>query len=171
MYNFALVLAAILLFVPTAMGLPNKNSPALEISEKVPMIGLPDGIEVKAHVKLRGLNKKMFPVFLKAPGIWRKHGKNLVITSGLEGKHCKNSRHFVGMALDLRSLSLDRKARIQVRNELAGILGREYLVLMEHDHFHVEYNAPQSIGLLKTLRYPGLTFIQGDKAELAKGTP
>lgn len=171
MYNFALVLAAILLFVPTAMGLPNKNSPALEISKKISIIGLPDGIEVKPHVILRGLNKKMFPVFLKAPSIWRKHGKNLVITSGLEGKHCKNSRHFAGMALDLRSLNLDRNARIQVRNELAGALGREFWILMENDHIHVEYNPPQSFGLLKTLRYPGLTFIQGEKAELAKGTP
>ena len=171
MYNFALVLAALLLFVQPAMSQPNKYSPALEISKNDSIIGVPDGIEVKPRVILRGLNKKMLPVFLKAPDIWRKHGKNMVITSGLEGKHCKNSRHFAGMALDLRSLNLDRNARSQVRNELAGALGSEYWILMENDHIHVEYNPPQSFGLLKTLRYPGLTFIQGDKAELAKGTP
>jgi hypothetical protein len=171
MYNFALVLAALLLFVPPAMSQPNKNSPALEISNKVSIFGLPGGIQVKPRVILRGLNKKMFPVFLKAPDIWRKYGKNLVITSGLEGKHCKDSRHFVGMALDLRSLNLDRNARTQVRNELAGALGREYRIFMENDHIHVEYNPPQSFGLLKTLSYPGLTFIQGDRAELAKETP
>jgi hypothetical protein len=75
------------------------------------------------------------------------------------------------MALDLRSLNLDRNARTQVRNELAGALGREYRIFMENDHIHVEYNPPQSFGLLKTLSYPGLTFIQGDRAELAKETP
>jgi hypothetical protein len=171
MDNFALVLAAILSSVPPALSLPNKGSPALAISKKVPTIGLPDGIGVKPHVILRGLNEKMLPVFRKAPNIWRKYGKNLVITSGLDGKHCKGSRHYAGLALDLRSLNLKRNARAQVRNELAVALGHEFRVLMEDDHIHVEYDTPQNIGILQTLRGSRLTFRQVDKDELANETP
>jgi hypothetical protein len=166
-----LVLAAILSSVPPAMGLPNKGSPVLELSQKAPNIGLPDGIGVKHDVILRGLNEKMLPVFHKAPNIWRKYGKNLVITSGLDGKHCKGSRHYAGLALDLRSLNLKRNARAQVRSELAVALGDGFRVLMENDHIHVEYNALQNTGLQNTISHPALTSRLGDIVKLAKGTP
>ena len=112
----------------------------LNLKGQLTMAELLSKFEVKENVKLKGLDLKMYPVLSKALTVWQKYGKNIVITSALEGKHCKNSRHYAGLALDLRSRDIEKKYRVNIMQDLSNALGDDFLVLLEHDHFHVEFD-------------------------------
>lgn len=62
--------------------------------------------------------------------------EDLVITSGSDGKHAPNSRHYKGEAVDIRTSNLkDRAATI---DRLKRTLGPMFTVLDEGDHLHVQ---------------------------------
>ncbi len=62
--------------------------------------------------------------------------EDLVITSGTDGQHMANSRHYKGEAVDIRTSNLkDRAATI---GRLKAALGPLFTVLDEGDHLHVQ---------------------------------
>ncbi len=60
----------------------------------------------------------------------------LVITSGSDGTHNPNSRHYRGEAVDIRTRNLPNPEA--VRAQLAAALGPKFSVLNEGDHLHVQ---------------------------------
>jgi hypothetical protein len=106
--------------------------------------GTLDGVGIKPGVILRGLDERMYPAIREAQGIWLKFGGKLVITSGLDGRHVRRSRHYIGLALDFRSRDLAGAARHRVAQELRQALGEEFQVLVEKDHIHVQCDMPHS---------------------------
>lgn len=70
--------------------------------------------------------------------------EGLVITSGTDGQHSPNSRHYVGEALDLRSKSFSSvAARATFMGSLQQLLGPQFTVLLEDDggpneHIHIQ---------------------------------
>jgi hypothetical protein len=121
------------------------KKPLINLSRQDTHQSLFDKFETKENVNLNGLDEAMYPVLGKASIVWQKYGKKLVITSGLEGKHCKNSRHYLGLALDLRNRDLNKKDLFKILKELNIALGNDYQVLLESDHFHVEYDPVKRI--------------------------
>ena len=70
----------------------------------------------------------------------------VVVTSGNDGTHMKWSKHYEDKALDFRTghtwdppLMTDAEAHA-VRDELKGLLGMGFDVVLEKDHLHVEYD-------------------------------
>lgn len=67
----------------------------------------------------------------------------VVITAGTDGRHKKNSKHYTGDALDIRSKNVFEKKRFL---DLVSIrLGDGYQCFMEsertpNEHFHIEYD-------------------------------
>jgi hypothetical protein len=100
----------------------------------------PTAIATKKGVILHGLDARMFSAIHKARRIWIRHGKMLVVTSGLEGRHKKGSLHYVGLAVDLRSRDFVPTTRSQVTRELRRSLGDGFEVIGERHHIHVEYD-------------------------------
>ena len=96
------------------------------------------GLSVKPGVKLTGLRPEVIVALIAAQGLHP--SQNIVITSALEGKHMVGSKHYVGQAVDLRIHDLDRPAAIKWRNKLALALGKDYDVVLEDDHLHIEYD-------------------------------
>lgn len=83
-----------------------------------------------------------------AGSIWQAAGVDLEVTSVLDGKHMLGSFHYKGLAVDLRTNSIQgegRFAKVQkLRNDLAEALGEDFDVLLEdlglpNEHVHVEY--------------------------------
>jgi len=63
------------------------------------------------------------------------------ITSVIDGKHRPNSLHYSGLAFDLRTRHLKTEDGVKnVAAEIRGALGREYDVVVEKDHIHIEYD-------------------------------
>lgn len=130
------MLSAVLFSEPTlAMG----NELAM-VAGTHALLKSPTPIAVKKGVVLHGLDAKMHAAIHKAGRIWMRHGKMLVVTSGLDGRHKKGSLHYAGLAVDLRSRYFVPSIRKKVTRELQRSLGGEFQVIREKHHIHVEYD-------------------------------
>lgn len=64
----------------------------------------------------------------------------VVVTSANDGTHMQGSKHFTDDALDLRVWRLSRLDQTNVVAFLQITLGRDYDVVDERNHIHVEYD-------------------------------
>lgn len=69
-----------------------------------------------------------------------------VITSWMDGKHINGSKHFSGLALDFRTRILTESEKHRFTQALRDELGRDFDVVLESDHLHVEYDPKRSRG-------------------------
>lgn len=97
-------------------------------------------MKIKEGVRLEGVQTPMLFAALAADLIWSDHGKDLVITSGTDGKHSANSLHNCGRALDFRTNYFTVEQRKTVHGELKTALGGEFDVVLEETHIHCEYD-------------------------------
>jgi hypothetical protein len=74
-------------------------------------------------------------------GAYREKGLEAVITSTYEGNHIPSSLHYANLAVDIRC---PKENRARMKNVLANRLGKEYDVILEEDHIHIEYD-PKTI--------------------------
>jgi len=100
----------------------------------------PAGIAAKKDVVLHGLDSRMYSAIHKASRIWIRHGRMLVVTSGLDGRHKDGSLHYVGLAVDFRAKYFIPATRSNVTRELRRSLGDDFQVIGEKHHIHVEYD-------------------------------
>lgn len=98
-------------------------------------------------VNMGGLMPVMWHAIAIIDRFWMEHlGYPAVCTSACDGKHSPTSRHYQGMAIDLRTWD-DSRSGVQLgdkyRKELAIALQRElgdnFFVLNESHHFHVSF--------------------------------
>lgn len=69
-----------------------------------------------------------------------------VLTSGKDGKHKDDSLHYTGNAGDYRTRHLRDDARDRIVARIRRALGRDFDVILETDHLHIEYD-PKSPGV------------------------
>lgn len=106
-------------------------------------------MKIKDGVIMQGLQLEMRTVLQKADALWKKHGKELVITSALDGTHSAGSYHYFGYALDFRTRYFfdnvpqeqGQRTVMEIVKDLQAQLGDKYTVLFESTHIHVQYNA------------------------------
>jgi len=97
-------------------------------------------MRIKPGVILQGLKIEMRPALLAANKIWKAYGKELVITSALDGTHSPGSLHYYGYALDFRTHYFHDGIPDLVAKTLRKELGRNYDVVLHDTHIHVEYD-------------------------------
>jgi len=95
-------------------------------------------MKIKDSASLQGLQIEMRPVLIAADAIWKKHGKELVVTSGTDGAHSAGSLHYYGLALDFRTRYFDAETKALVAKELRNHLPSFYHVVDHDTHIHVE---------------------------------
>lgn len=98
-------------------------------------------IFIKPGVKLTGIKPEMcfaktaIDQCYESNGIYR-----CVITSGLDGVHKKHSKHYLGQALDFRTLDMDRTTAIKIVDMAQQRLGNDFDVILESNHIHCEFD-------------------------------
>jgi hypothetical protein len=98
-------------------------------------------IGAKPGVILKGIDRPvMTKALIAALEALEGAGKRLVVTSGLDGRHMKNSLHYQGRALDIRTRHIPPGERRPVRDRIAEALGDDYDVVLEKTHIHIEYD-------------------------------
>jgi len=98
-------------------------------------------MKIKPGVRVFGLRPEMVLALVICESIYRKHGVEVVITAGIEGKHKRGSFHYAGAAADIRIWNLPETVQpVSVRNEIADALGPDFDVVLESDHIHVEFD-------------------------------
>ena len=78
-----------------------------------------------------------FPIIVSA---YQELGYECVVTEGCGGTHSERSRHYDGLALDLRTNHMKADHRLELAVNLSTALGPEFDVVMESDHTHVEWD-------------------------------
>jgi hypothetical protein len=66
--------------------------------------------------------------------------KPCVVTSGSDGQHQKQSKHYTNEALDFRTRHLKLDELHTVVQAAKNTLGQHFDVVVESDHLHVEYD-------------------------------
>lgn len=73
-------------------------------------------------------------------------GKDLVITSGKEGKHVQNSFHYRGLALDVRTMDKEPEEQLLFLNVISfsapsrGVAVFDERTSSDEKHVHLEYH-------------------------------
>ena len=89
---------------------------------------------LKQGVSLDGARPELLNGLDRLDALWKTHGMELVVTSGMDGKHMTGSLHYKGLAADLR---------FPLRDEIKATLGPDWDVVWEKDHLHVELDRKQ----------------------------
>ena len=94
-------------------------------------------MKLKAGVNLENVSWVMFRAAVIAESVYRQYGTELVITSANDGTHGDKTLHHKGLALDLRTWTLNGRETM-VAQSLRNALGEDYDVILERDHVHIE---------------------------------
>ena len=98
--------------------------------------------------RIQGLQPVMWVVIIDAWYLWRfVFDQDLVWTAGTDSKHNGPSLHYVGYAVDLRTNTLTEEQRKHARDELADALGRDFDVVLEGNHMHIEFQPKHPINM------------------------
>ena len=113
-------------------------------------------LRIKEGVSIRGLQPQMFHAWNVAGEVYEEsHGVDCILTAGVDGKHGRGSLHYVGFAIDLRIRNLLPgwqltpelvEAAELVNIKLQNRLGFEYDVVLESNHFHIEFQPKNPVG-------------------------
>lgn len=98
-------------------------------------------LDLKPGVRAAGLKPEALLGILITHGVFQYAGLGLTITSITDGTHKRNSKHYSGMAFDIRTKDLPPHWTPQsIASLLVPHLGADYDVVIEVDHIHVEFD-------------------------------
>ena len=97
-------------------------------------------MRIKRGVKINGIRPEILLGLNVAESIWQRFGCELVVTSGLDGQHMTGSKHYSGLAADLRTRYFSEENKNKVALELIDALGDEFDVKIHSTHIHIEFH-------------------------------
>lgn len=92
---------------------------------------------LKPGVDISRLNRPIRRSLEKVDRIFAEHQEDLVITSTCAGNHSPSSLHYGNDAYDCRE---PKQAVIRILDRIRATLGQDYDIVVEQDHFHIEYD-------------------------------
>lgn len=95
-------------------------------------------IIIKQGVDVRGLHILMWDMLYDIEPFFKEMNLDLWITSALEGDHSLKSRHYSGLAVDIRSREL--RYPQDVYDRIKSVLHPAFDIVIEPTHFHLEYD-------------------------------
>lgn len=104
-------------------------------------------IQYKRGVIFENMHPYIYNAIPRIELIIKKYGVPLVITSGKDGIHIKDSLHYYGRAVDIRTRQIDVSNRNIFADKVLRTLldvHEGYDVLLKPTHLHVEFNFGRS---------------------------
>lgn len=101
---------------------------------------------IKPGVKILGLSNQAILGFIICAGVYEDFGLGeCIMTSATDGSHSRESLHYAGQAFDLRTRHVEQAKLQPAKTELQRRLGDDFDVILEGDHFHIEYQPKKGI--------------------------
>lgn len=97
-------------------------------------------LKFKTGVNIDDVHQKTYSAMMICCIIYSFYNLDCVVTSVKDGKHMAGSKHYIGKAFDLRIRQMTVYYRAQIFKKLKIALGKNYTVLLEKDHFHIQYD-------------------------------
>lgn len=89
-------------------------------------------------VKINELSEKLkgkLSLIEKAIKVIEGENYEMTITSAVDGKHMAGSKHYKGMAIDIRSRDMnDKKNVVRILNSVFW----RWIIILEKDHIHIQ---------------------------------
>ncbi len=96
-------------------------------------------MNLKPGVDMNGVQPEILDACAKIHYLMEQTGQ-FTITACLDGKHKTGSLHYKGLAVDIRSRHIPDAQKDSVLAAIKATLGRDYDVILEPTHFHLEYD-------------------------------
>ena len=99
-------------------------------------------LRFKSGIGVGGLHAEILWALDRARDVWEICAPGVAyvtVTSGRGGKHSLRSIHFMGLAVDLRRRDLSEAEVVAILPALKARLGDNFDVVLEPDHWHLEY--------------------------------
>jgi hypothetical protein len=96
-------------------------------------------MQIKQGASISGLQPEMAVALQVCASVYNKFGIEMVVTEGTAGRHSPKSRHYLGFAVDLRTWNVRRSKLDDLARQVRAALGKDFWVLLEADHMHVEF--------------------------------
>jgi len=97
-------------------------------------------MRLKPGASIDGLRTEMLFGLVCIEPLFVKERVELVITSGTDGVHMQGSKHYEGLAVDIRSRTIRAENLSRFIVNLKDALGVDFDVVLENDHIHIEYD-------------------------------
>lgn len=97
-------------------------------------------MKIKRGATLAGLDIRMRKALIITDEVYEEHGKELVITSGLDSAHRAGSLHYYGLAFDTRIRYFSVKRIEEVVRNLRRKLPICYQLIQHKNHLHIEFD-------------------------------
>lgn len=92
------------------------------------------------HVEVGGLSPEILLALLVAESLFTEYGYDLTVTSLKDGRHSTNSLHYIGHAVDIRTMFIPLSRVSEIHSELRSELPKDqYDVILEPTHIHIEF--------------------------------
>lgn len=97
-------------------------------------------MKIKPGVSILGIRPEMLVALEVANDVYKDHDCDLVVTSCTDGTHSRGSRHYSGLAIDIRTRNLVESEIPQVHQRIRDDLGSSFDVILESTHIHIEFD-------------------------------
>jgi hypothetical protein len=98
-------------------------------------------MRLKQGVSLKKIQPQVALAAIIINDIYEQYDIECVITSVCDGKHKPNSKHYEGLALDIRTNNIpDMNMKAQIEKDIKSALEDDFDVVFEGDHYHIEYD-------------------------------
>lgn len=104
-------------------------------------------IAIKPGAKIEGIRPEILLGVCVVHSVFQTYSVPLMtITEGTGGKHMEGSKHYQGLAVDIRSKNIPEMAKNAILKECQVNLGENFDFLLEQageagEHFHLEYDS------------------------------
>ena len=95
---------------------------------------------IKAGVSICKLKRPIRRALNTIARVYDSFGEELVITSTFEGNHSPSSLHYAHLAIDCRLLKFNQGQNKSLVRKLKKELGKDYDIILEGTHIHIEYD-------------------------------
>lgn len=104
-------------------------------------------MKIKPGVSIAGVQPELVVAMIVINSVYDKWNIEYVLTSVTDSEHKKHSLHYVGFAQDSRTRDFYQNDLQDVAADLRFSLGDEFDVILESDHFHIEFQPMKGINL------------------------
>ncbi len=97
-------------------------------------------MKLKHSVSLTGIRPEIIIAIMAAMTVFNALKEELILTSIRDGKHSQGSRHYIGLAIDIRIRHLSDEIAKLARDNIKKALTNDFDIILESDHIHIEYD-------------------------------
>jgi len=105
-------------------------------------------MKLKDSVRILGAKPELVIALMICDAIYSDNDERLTVTSIVDGHHSRTSRHYLGMAADLRTNNIDETTTALISLEIKRQLPEFYVVLENegtpNEHIHIQFNGQHS---------------------------